>query len=91
MPACAMGWAFKQKAKSTEKLILIMLANCSDQDGFGSISVDNICDLCGMSEYRFRKAIVQLEKKPSLLGCSLDGQTFKYQLNWNMSDVFSGN
>ena len=93
MPFCAIGWAFKQKGKADEKLVLVMLADCANQDGFGLVPIHELLELCGMTDYRFRKSIAALNRKPSLLHHAFIGSgeeaKIKYQINWSIANVVS--
>lgn len=93
MPFCAIGWALKQKGKTDEKLVLLMLADCANEDGFGFVPIAELLELCGMTDYRFRKSISALSRRPSLLHHAFvesgEEAKIKYQINWSMANVFS--
>lgn len=93
MPFCAISWALKQKGKAADKLVLVMLADSANQDGFGYVHVSDILKFCGMTDYRFRKSILALSHRPSLLHHEFTGTgeeaKIKYQINWSMADVIS--
>lgn len=58
----AMAWALKQPAKTSEKFLLIVIANYADEHGQAWPSVERLCKDTGMSRATVQRSLRKLEK-----------------------------
>jgi len=58
----AMSWALKQPVKTTEKLLLLVIANYADEQGQAWPSVETLCRDTGMSRATIQRSLRKLEK-----------------------------
>lgn len=91
MSFTAMAWASKQKTKtSTQKLVLLMLANYADDQDKCWPSKQTLADMCCMSKSGICKTISQLEKIGFLQVDKRDGTSSIIRLNTGVSQVDIG-
>lgn len=68
MSVQAMSWVFEHsKAKKSERLVLLSIANHMDPDGEGWVHVARICAEANITENTYRKAVQALEDSGELI------------------------
>ena len=91
MSFTAMAWASKQKVKSSsQKLVLLMLANYADDQDKCWPSKQTLADMCCMSKSGICKTIAQLESGGFLVIEKRDGTSSIIRLNTGVHLVDRG-
>ena len=91
MSFTAMAWASKQKVKSSsQKLVLLMLANYADDQDKCWPSKQTLADMCCMSKSGICKTISQLENAGFLVIEKRDGTSSIIRLNTGVHKVDKG-
>lgn len=58
----AMAWALKQPVKTSEKFLLVVIANYADENGQSWPSIARLCTDTGMSRATVQRSLRKLEK-----------------------------
>lgn len=91
MSFTAMAWASKQKVKSSsQKLVLLMLANYADDQDKCWPSKQTLAEMCCMSKSGICKIITQLETAGFLVTEKRDGTSSIIRLNMGVHPVDRG-
>ena len=91
MSFTAMAWASKQKVKSSsQKLVLLMLANYADDQDKCWPSKQTLAEMCCMSKSGICKIITQLETDGFLVTEKRDGTSSIIRLNMGVHPVDRG-
>ena len=82
MSAMATFWAWNQDVKSSQKLVLLSLANChNDSTGQCNPSITYISDQTGLNRKTIIQALSDLEKSGHIIQQKNTGSSNKYRLN----------
>lgn len=91
MSFTAMAWASKQKTKSSsQKLVLLMLANYADDQDKCWPSKQTLADMCCMSKSGICKTIIQLESAGFLVVVKREGTSSIIRLHTGVHQVDRG-